>query len=137
MEKDDFIKKMMVRQGIEKAPEDFTQKVMLKVKAAGPVKEPPLLSPGGWLAIVLAVAAFITMIFVVDLPFLDSMFSSTGIRQFTAGFFSGDRVQAFFGIIRGFSLNQISLIILVAAACLVVIERLISRKFFEANLLMI
>ena len=137
MEKDDFIRKMITRQGLEKAPSGFTEKVMLKVKAAGPVKDSPLLSPGGWFAIVIALAALVTMVFVIDIPYFDKMMSAKGIQQFSSGIFSGDRIQAFFGIFQGFSLNLVSLVILIAAACLFVIERLVSRKFFSINLLMI
>ena len=66
--KDEFIRKMIRQKGREKAPANFTEVVMGRIKANPVIDDTPLLSTGTWIAIILAVAAMIVMIFTVDIP---------------------------------------------------------------------
>jgi len=122
---------------MERAPEGFTEKVMMRIQAVGAVKEPPLLSISSWIAIFLGLAALLIMIFVIDIPFFDRMMTSTGMHEFTSYLVSKNPFQSFVGIFKGLNLSSISLVIIVAAAVLGILERLIFRKISSANLLIL
>ena len=134
---DDFIRKLVQQKGVEKAPDHFTEKVMGRIKSSPIIDDTPLLSTGSWIAIITGLAAVITIIFTVDMPFFDRLFSSSNIQHvsmniFTNGFF--DAMSSFF---KGFNFSIITLMIIIAAAGLFFLDRLLRRKFFKAGLLMI
>jgi hypothetical protein len=134
---DEFIRKMVRIHGMEKAPDGFTDKVMGRIKANPVIDDSPLLSTGTWIAIILGVAAMIVMIFIVDLSFFDQMFSMTGVEKasmsiFSAGFFNS--MTAFF---KSLHLSSISVVIISAASGLMVIERLLRKRFSEKRMLII
>lgn len=134
---DEFIRKLVREKGLEKAPDSFTDKVMGLIKTSPAIDDTPLLSTGTWIAIILGVAAIIVTIFTVDIPYVNQIFSSTGIQQvsmniFTQGFFHS--LSAFF---KGLHVSSISVVIIAAAAGLVLLERLLHRRFSETRMLMI
>ncbi len=134
---DEFIRKLIRKTGPEKAPDYFTDKVMSRIKNDPVTDDTPLLSAGAWIAIILGVAAMIVFIFTVDMPFLDQIFSSTGIEKvsmniFTKGFFN--TMVAFF---RSLHLSSITWMIISAAVGLVVMERLLRRRFSDTAVLFI
>jgi len=134
---DEFIRKLVRKQGLEKAPDNFTEKVMARIKSNPLIDDTPLLSTGTWIAIILGVAALIVVIFTVDIPYFDQIFSATGIQKvsmniFSAGFFNS--MSAFF---KGLHISSVTVVIVAAAVGLVVLERLLHKRFSESRLLMI
>jgi len=67
--RDEFIRKLVRKQVLEKTPDNFTDKVMGRIKDNHVIDDTPLLSTGTWIAIILGVAAMIVVIFTVDMPF--------------------------------------------------------------------
>ena len=135
--RDAFIRKLVRQRGMEKAPDNFTDKVMSRIKTNPVIDDTPLLSTGTCIAIILGVAAMIVLIFTVDIPYIDQIFTSSGIQRvsmniFTEGFFS--TMSAFF---KGLNISSTSIVIVAAAAGLVVLERLLHRRFSETRLLVI
>ena len=135
--RDEFIRKLVRQRGMEKAPDNFTDKVMSRIKTNPVIDDTPLLSTGTWIAIILGVAAMIVLIFTVDIPYIDQIFTSSGIQKvsmniFTEGFFN--TMSAFF---KGLNISSTSIVIVAAAAGLVVLERLLHRRFTETRLLVI
>ena len=135
---DEFIRKLIRQKGIVKAPDHFTDKVMSRIKSnPAAIDDTPLLSTGTWIAIIAGLAALIVIIFTVNIPFFDQIFSSSNIQKvsmnvFSRGFF--DTMASFF---RGLNISSTTVVIVAAAAGLVVLERLLHKRFSETRLLMI
>jgi hypothetical protein len=134
---DDFIRKLIRKQGPEKAPDNFTEKVMSRIKNNSIIDDTPLLTTGTWIAIILGVAAMIVVIFTVDFSFFDQIFSASDIQKVSIGIFSTGFINSFTAFIKGLHLSSTTLVIFGAAAGLVVIERLLRRRFGSAKLLCI
>jgi len=134
---DEFIRNLILKNGIEKAPESFTGKVMEQVRATPAIDDSPLFTRGTWIAIILGMAALIIFIFSVDIPYIDQVFSSTGMQKMSMDIFS----KGFFGMMvaffKGLPISSISIVIVAAAVGLVLLERLLRRKFSETQLLLI
>jgi len=134
---DEFIRKLILRRGIDKAPDHFTEKVMGRIKASPSIDDSPLLSTGTWIAIIAGLAAMIVVIFTVDINFFDQIFSSSNIQKVSMNIFSGgffDTMSAFF---KGLNISSITWMIVAAAAGLVLLDRLLRKRFSETRILFI
>jgi hypothetical protein len=134
---DKFIRELIRKTGPEKAPDNFTDRVMNRIRINPVIDDTPLLSTGSWIAIIFGVAALIVLIFTVDMPFLDQLFTSSGIQKvsmniFTEGFFNS--MAAFF---KSLHLSSTTVMIIAASAGLVILERLLHRRFSETRMLII
>jgi hypothetical protein len=134
---DEFIRKLISKKGIEKAPDGFTLKVMEQIRV-NPVKDDsPLLSTGSWIAIITGLAALIVIIFTVDIPFFDQMFNSSNIEKVSMNILNQglfDTMAAFF---KGLNISSITWMIVAAALGLVVLDRVLRKRFTQASLLII
>jgi hypothetical protein len=134
---DEFIRKLISHKGVEKAPDGFTLKVMEQIRA-NPVKDDsPLLSTGSWIAIITGLAALIVIIFTVDIPFFDQMFNSSNIEKVSMNILNQglfDTMAAFF---KGLNISSITWMIVAAALGLVVLDRVLRKRFTQASLLII
>jgi hypothetical protein len=135
--RDEFIRKLVSRNGLEKAPDHLTDNVMSRIKSTPAVDDTPLLSKGTWIAIIFGVAALIVLIFTVDMPYIDQLFSSTGIQRVSMNFFSEGFFHTMISFIKGLNITSTSVVIVAAAAGLVVLERLLHQKFTETRLMVI
>lgn len=135
--KDIFIRKLIQQQGAEKAPDHFTEMVMGKIKASPAIDDTPLLSTGTWIAILAGLAAVITLIFTVDLPFFDRLFSSSKIQQVSMNIFTNGFVDSMGSFFRSFNFSTITLMIIIAAGGLILLDRLLRKRFFKAGSLMV
>jgi hypothetical protein len=134
---DEFIRKLVRHKGLEKLPENFTEKVMSRIKANPVIDDTPLLSTGTWIAVILGVAAMIVMIFTVDMPFIDQMFSSTGIQKVSMNIFSEGFFNSIAAFIKDLHISSTTLMILAAATGLVVLERMLHKRFRSFNLMFV
>ncbi|MCK9401680.1 MAG: hypothetical protein M0Q51_17060 [Bacteroidales bacterium] len=134
---DEFIRKLIRKQGLEKAPDNFTDKVMGRIKDNPVIDDTPLLSTGTWISIIIAVAAIIVVIFTVDIPYFDQIFSATGIQKVSMNVFSEGFFNSMSTFIKGLHISSVTVVIIAAAAGLVVLERLLHRRFSETRLLII
>jgi len=135
--RDAFIRKLVRQKGLEKVPENFTDKVMGRIKSNPVIDDTPLLSTGTWIAIILGVAAMIVLIFAVDIPYIDQIFSTSGIQKVSMNIFSEGFFTSIASFIKGLHISSTTIVIIAAAAGLVVLERLFHRKFSETRLLII
>jgi len=135
--RDELIRKLVRQKGMEKTPDNFTDKVMSRIKADPVIDDTPLLSTGAWIAIILGVAAMIVVIFTVDIPYIDQIFSSTGIQKVSMNIFSQGFFNSIYAFIKGLQISSITVVIVAAAAGLVLLERLLRRRFSETRLLII
>ena len=135
--RDEFIRKLVRQKGMEKAPGNFTDKVMGRIKADPVIDDTPLLSTGTWIAIILGVAAMIVVIFTVDIPYIDQIFSSAGIQKLSMNIFSEGFFNSISIFIKGLNISSVTVVIVATAAGLVLLERLLRRRFSETRLLMI
>jgi len=134
---DEYIRKLVREQGPVKAPANFTDKVMGRIKSSPLIDDTPLLSTGTWIAIILGLAAMIVVIFTVDMPFFDQMFSSSGIEKVSMNIFSKGFFETMVAFFKSLHISGISVVIVAAAAGLVILERLLHKRFSDTRLLMI
>lgn len=134
---DDIIRKLVARKGLEKAPDHFTDKVMGRISASPSSIDSPLLSKGAWVGLIVGMAAVIAVIFTIDIPYLDQLFTSTGIQRVSMNIFTQGFLETLTSIVKGLNLSSISLMIVVAATGLVVLDRLLRKRFSETGLLVI
>ena len=134
---DEFIRKLMSKKGVDKAPDDFTLKVMEQIRANPAKDDSPLLSTGSWIAIITGLAALIVIIFTVDIPFFDQMFNSSNIEKVSMNILNPglfDTMAAFF---KNLNISSITWMIIAAALGLVVLDRVLRKRFTQASLLII
>ena len=134
---DDFIRKLVRKQGPEKAPDNFTEKVMSRIKNNTIIDDTPLLTTGTWIAIILGVAAMIVVIFTVDFSFFDQIFSTKDIQQMSMDIFSGAFIKSFSTFFKELHVSTTTLVIMAAAAGFVIIERIFNRKTGAAKVMFI
>lgn len=135
--KDDMIRKLVRQKGLENAPGNFTDKVMSRIKSNPVIDDTQLLSTGTWIAIFLGVAAMIVVIFAVDIPYIDQIFSSSGLQKVSMNIFSEGFFSSMSSFIKGLNISSVTWMIIAAAVGLVVIERLWRKRFSETRLLII
>lgn len=134
---DDFIRRIVREKGPEKAPDHFTEKVMRRINNNPIIDDTPLLTTGTWIAIILGVAAMIVVIFTVDFSFFDQIFSTSDIQKVSMNVFSAGFINSLTEFFKGLHLTGTTLVILAAAAGLVLLERLLGKRFGSAKLLVI
>lgn len=134
---DEFIRKLISASGAESAPASFTGKVMERIKAEPAVDDTPLLSTGTWIAIIAGLAAMIVVIFMVDIPFFDRVFSSEGIQKVSMDIFSNGFFSTMLSFFKNLNISNITWMIIAAAVGLVVLDRLLRKRFSETGILMI
>lgn len=129
-----FIRNLVGKKGLETPGKDFTDKVMAKIQAQHLTDETPLFSKGTWIAIFLAAAAVIVSIFTIDLAFMDRIFSSARIQKVSMDVFSDGFLQTMSSFIEDLDVSGISVAILLASTGLIILERVIRRRFADARL---
>jgi hypothetical protein len=134
---DEFIRKLISASGAESAPASFTDRVMERIKAEPAADDTPLLSTGTWIAIIAGLAATIVVIFMVDIPFFDRVFSSEGIQKVSMDIFSNGFFSTMLSFFKSLNISNITWMIIAAALGLVVLDRLLRKRFSERGLLMI
>jgi hypothetical protein len=134
---DKIIRKLILQKGPEKAPDRFTENIMAKIQAAPAIDDTPLLSKGTWIAIIAGLAAMIVVIFTVDIPFFDNVFSSEGIQKVSMNLFSDGFVDTMSSFFKGLNFSSITWMILAAALGLVLLDRLLRKRFMHAGLIVL
>jgi hypothetical protein len=85
----------------------------------------------------LGVAAMIVMIFTVDLPFIDQMFSTKDLEKVSMNIFSAGFFESMTSFFKSLHLSNITVMIIAAAAGLALLERLLRKRFSGMNLIII
>ena len=134
---DEFIRKLVLKKGLEKAPDNFTDKVMGRINTSPLIDDTPLLSTGTWIAIILGVAAMIVVIFTVDFSFFDQIFSTSDIQKVSMNVFSEGFFNSIADFIKSLHVSSVTVVIIAAAAGLVVLERLLHKRFSAFNLMFV
>lgn len=134
---DEFIRKLVRQKRLDKAPGNFTEQVMERIKISPFIDDTPLLSTGAWIAIITGLAAMIVVIFTVDIPFFDQLFSSSSIQKVSMNIFSRGFFDTMVSFFKGLNISGISIVIVAAAGGLFLLDRLLRRRFTETGLLMI
>jgi hypothetical protein len=127
---DEFIRKLVRKKGVYRAPDNFTDSVMGKINAQPSIDDSPLLNTGTWIAIIIGLAAMITVIFTVDIPFFDKIFSSSNIQRVSMSIFSDGFFDTMSSFFKGLNISSTSIVIVAAAAGLVALERLLRNSSY-------
>lgn len=135
--RDEFIRKLVSQQPVDKAPEGFTGRVMEKIQPEIIPAHEHILSPLAWGAIFTGIAAVIITMLFVDIPFITSFFSTTGIQELSLDVFNGKFYESFIQFFKKLNINAIGIAIVIGFISLVVLERIISRKRQAQGLMML
>jgi hypothetical protein len=135
--REDFIRKLMRQQPLEKAPEGFTDRVMQKISPGDEKAHEPIFSPVIWFVIFLGAAAVIVTMLFLDIPLINNIFSSSGIQQISFNIFSDRLYESFLSIFQGVQVNTTVVIILVAFVSLIVIERVLANRRSSQGLILL
>lgn len=135
--KDDLIRKLVLQKGIDKAPDHFTEKVMGKIKSSPAADTTPLLSTGTWILLFAGLAAAITIIFLIDIPFFDNVFSSSNIEKVSMNIFTNGFFETMSSFFKSLNLTSITWMTIAAALGLVILDRILRKRFSETRILMI
>jgi hypothetical protein len=125
---DAFLRDLLRQEEPVRAPKGFTVAVMGKVQAAVEPKQERVLSTGIWIAILLGAAALVTTFVVIDMPFLDRVFSSSGMQKASFNLFTNQFSSIFGSLFAFLQRNLIGFMILLAFIALVIVERVVSRR---------
>jgi len=134
---DAFLRKLVSSQETERAPAGFTEAVMGKVQLAAEPKPERVLSTGLWIAILLGAAAVVASFIFVDMPFLDRIFSTSGMQKASFNLFTNQFSSLFVSLFAFLKHNLTGFMILLAFLSLVVVERMISRRRSVPSLMII
>lgn len=128
---EEFFKELIKHGDIEKAPEGFTDKVMLALDT----EESPAKSLWWqqsnvllWGSIAVGILALVVTTFMFDFSFMNSIFTGveldgTRITQFIQYLGTG-----FTGIFENFNISSVTIYIVIAIGALFIVDRLLRRK---------
>ena len=128
---EEFFKELIKHGDIEKAPEGFTDRVMLALdKEESPAKslwwqQSNILL---WGSIALGILSLVVTTFMFDFSFMNSIFTGveldgTRITQFIQYLRTG-----FTGIFENFSISSVTIYIVIAIGALFIVDRFLRRK---------
>ena len=133
--RDNFLKDLIRKKDQESLSPDFTSRVMNHIKIeTSPVNE-PLLKPWVWISMVAAFVILVVVVFAVDIPFVNSLFSATGMEKITLNIFSTQFLTSFGAFFKVFHITSISIMIVVAAGLLLALDRFLKHRHQTSNML--
>ncbi len=132
-----FIRKLIRQQQPVKAPDGFTAKVMSRIQAEPALQDKPLITPIGWIALIAGIIIVIIIIFSVDIPFVNQVFSETGIQKISMNIFSQHFISSFTSIFKSIKVTSLTISILGGILVLVLAERFLFRKIRTVQMLII
>jgi len=124
----DILKHLISDTELEKAPQDFTARVLGKVQqeqteSAGQ----GLLSPQQWLLIGLALGVAVIVMFSMDFGFLSVIFSDLDYRQLSEMLSTAlINIKVFF---KGLAMNSNVLVIFGSLILLIALDRILKKRF--------
>ena len=133
---DDFIRKILAKENIESPSPSFTDQVMTRIELGEEFETGSLLSPGGWIAIGTGIAALIVMVFVLDLSFLNNIFTGPDLENFRFNIqFSGMLLESFKQLFSSMSIGSISIIVIISIPVLLIFDKFLKHRFTSVFLL--
>ena len=135
--RDDFLRDLVRKKEKETLSPDFTSRVMGRIKMESSSANEPLLQPWVWISLAAAFVIFVIVIFTVDVPFVNSLFSATGMEKISLNIFSAQFFSSFSNFFKGIHLTSITIMIVVAAGVLLIIDRLLRHRQPSSKLLII
>lgn len=128
---DVFFKRLFNEKSIDKAPDGFTDRVMQAIGVEEATEVQSRWSWSGWWlwgSILIAIAALITVVFIVDFSFMGSIFEGIEWDGNKLANFVQNVGSGFVNAFQGFTISSTSIVILMAIGLLIVAERVIRRR---------
>lgn len=126
-----FLKELIQRGGIEKAPDGFTDRVMNALESEEDLQASPWWSLSNlwfWASILLGVMALVSIVFFVDFSFMGGIFEGVKLDEAMIGQITAEIGRELLGMSEGFEISSISIIIIAALGALFILDRLLRRK---------
>ncbi len=134
---DKFLRDLIRKKDPESLSSDFTSRVMDRIKMEHSAADEPLLKPWIWISLAAAFVILVLVIFTVDIPFVNSFFSATGMEKISLNIFSTQFFSSFGAFFKSFHFTNISIAIVIAGGMLLLIDRLLRHRQPSSKLLMI
>jgi len=119
---DEKIRKLVRRQGIEKAPDGFTDKVMMAVEKEHEDLFDRFLDPKMWVYIGIGVAAVATILITIGITGIGRLFSIPSMESLSKNLFNASIFSSFINLFTSFKISTITAVILCTAFGLVLID---------------
>jgi hypothetical protein len=123
--RDNFLRELFQKKEKEKPSAGFTSSVMERVRLEATRQAGPLLKPGTWVLMSMGFVLFVVLIFTVNIPFVNSLFSATGMEKISLNIFSSQFISSFQAFFKEIHLTSISVMIGIAAVLLVGLDRIL------------
>jgi hypothetical protein len=128
---DSFLKELIQRGSIEKAPDGFTDKVMNALDTEKEQLALPWWSRSNlwfWSSIFMGVIALVSIVFFIDFSFMGGIFEGIKIDEVMISQVTNEIGRELLGMSEGFEVSSISFVILAAFGALFILDRLLRRK---------
>jgi len=131
IQNEDFLKDLIKKGNIEKAPAGFSERVMAAIEA-----EPESIKTEWWFrnstwtwgSIMMGIASLIVMVFMIDFSFMGSIFDGVELDGSRVSQFVYYLGTGFKDIFEAFSVSSITISIVIAFVALFIIDRFLRRK---------
>jgi hypothetical protein len=135
---DDFIRDLVRKKGPESPSADFTNNVMSGIEKKGEAASSRLLPPYAWILMGLGLAGLVTVLFMVDVPYIGKIFSGPATENFRPGIiFSDQFLNTMSSFFNSFNFTSISVAILLSAFALIAVDRILRKRVMQSHMLMI
>jgi len=124
-DKDELIRKLVRQKGVEKAPSDFTDNIMSKLDPEMDTSDDRIFSKIQWGLIFGGVVAAIVIVFFLDIPFFDTIFSMDRISNIQLGSLGPQITQYISSIFSDFKMSSLSIMVVAAILLLLGIDRVL------------
>jgi len=124
-DKDELIRKLVRQKGVEKAPPDFTDNIMSKLDPEMDTSDDRIFSKIQWGLIFGGVVAAIVIVFFLDIPFFDTIFSMDRISNIQLGSLGPQITQYISSIFSDFKMSSLSIMVVAAILLLLGIDRVL------------
>ena len=128
---DGFFKELFRKNGLEKAPRGFADRVMSAIEVEeNTVRDGRWSWSGWWLwgSIIFALACLVGVMFFVDFSFMGSIFNGIVIDEALISRVTSEIGKELLGMPEGFSISPLTVTIVVAIIALIVADRLMRRR---------
>lgn len=125
---DKFLDKMVRQADRQKAPDDFTNKVMNRIEAETSSENEWSVSTLSWILSSAGLAVAVILIFVMDFSFVEGLFSFQNVNAIDIKSIGQQMVNFWQSLTETFKLTTTTLIILGTAAGLLLLDRVLRTR---------
>jgi hypothetical protein len=133
--KDDLIKMLVRKKGLENAPSDFTEKLMAQIERSEEPSNDRIFTKMQWGVIIFGMAAAITVVIFLDIPIFRNIFTADRLSSIQFGSLHDQVLGWVSNTFTSIQIPPLAIIVLAAIFLLLGIERVVRYRNSQASLL--